>query len=43
MLWTKLDADLLKKSFDKLNLQMKKKLSNSYTSNTLGYGVFRQL
>jgi hypothetical protein len=43
MLWTKLDADLLKKSFDKLNLQMRKKLSNNYTPNTIGYGVYRQL
>lgn len=43
MTWMKLDADLLKKSFDKLNLHMRKKLSNNYTSGTLGFGVYTQL
>lgn len=43
MLWMKLDAELLKKSFDKLNLHMRKKLSNNYTPQTLGYGVYTQL
>ena len=43
MLWTKLDAELLKKSFDKLNLHMRKKLSSHYTPSTLGYGVYTQL
>jgi dynein heavy chain, axonemal len=43
MLWMKLDADLLKKSFDKLNLHMRKKLSNQYSPSTLGYGVYTQL
>lgn len=43
MLWMKLDAELLKKSFDKLNLHMRKKLSNNYTPQTLGFGVYTQL
>lgn len=43
MLWMKLDADLLKKSFDRLFVTMKRKLSNNYPSNSLGYGVFTQL
>jgi len=43
MLWMKLDADQLKKSFDKLFVTMKRKLSNNYPSNSLGYGVFTQL
>jgi dynein heavy chain len=43
MLWMKLDADLLRKSFDKLFVTMKRKLSNNYPPNSLGYGVFTQL
>ncbi len=39
----KLDAELLKKSFDRLNLHMRKKLSNNYNQGTLGYGVYTQL
>jgi dynein heavy chain len=39
MLWSKLDADLLQKSFDKLFLQMKRKLSQKYADNS----VYRQL
>ena len=43
MLWMKLDAELLRKSFDKLFLTMKRKLSTNYQSNSLGYGVYTQL
>lgn len=43
MLWMKLDADQLKKSFDRLFVTMKRKLANNYPSNSLGYGVFTQL
>jgi dynein heavy chain, axonemal len=43
MLWMKLDAELLRKSFDKLFVTMKRKLSNNYPANSLGYGVFTQL
>lgn len=43
MLWIKLDADLLKKSFDKLYATLKRKLSNNYPGGSLGYGVYTQL
>lgn len=43
MLWMKLDAELLRKSFDKLFLTMKRKLSTNYQPNSLGYGVYTQL
>jgi TorA maturation chaperone TorD len=39
MLWTKLDADQLKKSFEKLFITMKRKLSVKYGGN----GVYNQL
>ncbi len=43
MLWMKLDAELLRKSFDKLFITMKRKLSTNYQANSIGYGVFTQL
>jgi hypothetical protein len=43
MLWMKLDAEQLRKSFDKLFVTMKRKLSNNYPPSSLGYGVFTQL
>jgi dynein heavy chain len=43
MLWMKLDADQLKKSFERLFVTMKRKLANNYPPNSLGYGVFTQL
>ena len=43
MLWMKLEAESLKKIFDRLYLNMRKKFSNAYPSGSLGYGVYTQL